>query len=294
MRILVLGSGGQLGKCLQKCFEGSSHDTTFCLRSDLDITDYETLGNKINAIKPEVVINASAYTAVDKAEEEFNLAETINHKAVANLALICADYKSLLIHISTDYVFDGKAEVPYTENCPTNPKSIYGKSKCRGETAIINSGCKYFIFRTSWLFCEFGNNFVQTMLALGETRKEISVVSDEIGCPTYCHDLAQSLFNILNHSQIEKVPSGIYHYSQGPICSWYEFAKEIFIQAKMNGLKVPKKLIPIKSQDYLSLAKRPKFSVLSTKKFKEIFKLEIPVWKDGVRKVVELYALKEN
>ena len=212
MKILVLGSKGQLGQCLNDQLATTEHYVVYTSREQIDIADFEVTRAQMLEISADIVINATAYTAVDKAEEERQSADRINHLAVANIASICNRLDCWLIHLSTDYVFDGKSEVTYKENNSTNPQGVYGDSKLKGEVAIEASGCKYLIIRTAWVYSEYGNNFLKTMLRLGADRDELSIVGDQIGCPTYAQDIAKSIVSILSCLDLKDSSSGIYHY----------------------------------------------------------------------------------
>ena len=238
MKILVLGSKGQLGKCLNDQLSNKDHEVIYSPREQLDIADFKVTNKKILKFSPEVVINATAYTAVDKAEENQETADLINHLAVKNIADICNKLECWLIHLSTDYVFDGCTKIPYKEDDETNPQSVYGVTKLRGDLAIQSSGCRYIIIRTSWVFSEYGNNFLKTMLRLGAERNELSVVGDQIGCPTYAQDIARSIVEIVPKLHSQK-GNGIYHYCGDQPCSWYEFANAIFYHAKACDLRTP-------------------------------------------------------
>ena len=197
MRVLVLGSKGQLGCCLHDQLIKTDYEVFYSSRTDFDMGDLSSLNDNILSIRPDVVINASAYTAVDKAESDQQLADLINHRAVAELAKTCKVLNAWLIHVSTDYVFDGAATGPYSEDDNTNPQSVYGESKLKGELSIARSGCNYIIIRTAWVFSEYGNNFLKTMLRLGAVREELRVVGDQVGCPTYAQDIAKAVVLIL-------------------------------------------------------------------------------------------------
>ena len=231
MKILVLGCSGQLGRCLNDQLGNSGYDVVFTSREQINIANFDKTKNKILNISPNIVINASAYTAVDRAEEEQEMAELLNHYAVANIAKICNLLNIWLIHISTDYVFDGYSKYPYKENDQTNPQSVYGNTKLKGELAIQSSGCKHIIIRTAWVFSGYGTNFLKTMLRLGAQRNELSIVSDQIGCPTYAQDIAKSIVKIIPQLESHK-DNGLYHYCGDKPCSWYEFATNNFLLRK--------------------------------------------------------------
>jgi dTDP-4-dehydrorhamnose reductase len=282
LKILVLGANGQLGQCLKDQFSSTDYQVIFTSKAEIDVSDYNATRKIITQIKPEIVINASAYTAVDNAEKDFTSANKINHLAVDNIAKSVAHINSLLIHVSTDYVFDGNETSPYKEDAATNPQGVYGQTKLLGELAIERSGCKYFIIRTAWIFSEYGHNFLKTMLDLGMERDQLNVVNDQIGCPTYAQDIARSIIYILTKERLEDYEYGIYHYSGNIECSWYEFARYIFLQAKKKNIKTPKKLNPIKTAEYPTMAYRPIYSVLDSGKIYSSFGIEPSEWKKGV------------
>ena len=275
--ILVTGSYGQLGSELKE-IAPNYQDYNFLFKDvkDLDITNHNAVAAFIKSNNINVIINCAAYTAVDKAEEQKDVANAINHLAVANFAQIAKDKNIKLIHISTDYVFDGTNHKPYVETDTPNPKSVYGQTKLNGELAMqqINPA-NSIIIRTSWVYSKFGNNFVKTMLRLAETRDEISVVADQVGTPTNAADLAEAILTILPKMINETVE--LFHYSNEGVCSWYDFAKAIF---EIQGLTL--KVNPIPSSQYPTPAERPFYSVLNKTKIKEVFKFEIPYWKDSI------------
>ena len=273
MRILVLGSKGQLGRCLSDQLTKTHYEVFHTAREEIDIVDFDQAKKKIIEIDPDVLINASAYTAVDKAEEETDKADLINNLAVKNIADICNHLDCWFIHISTDYVFDGNSRIPYIEKDKTNPQGVYGLTKLNGEIAIKSSGCKHIIIRTAWVFSEYGNNFLKTMLKLRENHNELNVVCDQIGCPTYAQDIAAAIVLII--PQLSSVnDSGIYHFCGSRSCSWFNFAKEIFdISDKLNA-RDPILLNPIKTKEYPTLALRPMFSVLDCTKINRKFNIK--------------------
>jgi len=286
MKILVLGCKGQLGRCLNDQLINTDHEVIYTSREKIDIADFEQTKNQILKISPDVVINATAYTAVDKAEEDQETADLINHLAVANLTTLCNQLGSWLIHVSTDYVFDGNSNVPYKEDDETNPQGAYGETKLNGELAIQSSGCKYIIIRTAWVFSEYGNNFLKTMLRLGAERDELSIVGDQIGCPTYAQDIAKSIVEIVPQLNSRK-DNDIYHYCGDQPCSWFEFAKEIFDYInKYNHISIPI-IKAVTTEEYPTLAERPKFSVLDNKKIQETFDIFSSDWKVGVESVLK-------
>ena len=287
MKILVLGSKGQLGQCLNDQLAITEHDVVYTSRGQIDITEFEVTKAQILEISPDIVINATAYTAVDRAEEEHEAADLINHRAVANIASICNQLDCWLIHVSTDYVFDGNSEVPYKEENPTNPQGVYGDSKLKGELAIEASGCKYLIIRTAWVYSEYGNNFLKTMLRLGADRDELSIVGDQIGCPTYAQDIAKTIVSICSLLDLKGSSSGICHYCGDEPCSWYEFARAIFLEAEVQGLKTPSHVKSITTADYPTPAIRPAYSVLDCTKIESWFGVTRSNWRDGIKIVID-------
>jgi dTDP-4-dehydrorhamnose reductase len=294
MKILVLGSKGQLGSCLSDQLIKTAYDVIYLSRADFDISNLDSLSKNISLLKPNILINASAYTDVDKAEEDNQAANLVNHLAVGELANICKDLNSWLIHISTDYVFDGSAVMPYSEGNETNPKSIYGESKLNGELAITASGCKYFIIRTAWVFSEYGNNFLKTMLTLGAKYKELRIVDDQIGCPTYAQDIAKAIVSMLPNIAFQTQVSGIFHYCGNQPCSWYDFASSIFLEAKARGYKVPTILKKVNSVEFKSIAPRPSYSVLDCSKIKAEFDINPSDWIDGISSSIEALNLNTS
>lgn len=277
MVVLVLGAGGQLGQALQ--FIAADYPEikfNFFSRSLLDITNKSDLENVFNALKPDFCVNASAYTAVDKSESEQVQAHLINVEGVKKIAETCGDYNTKLIHISTDFVFDGNKNMPYTEADETNPQGVYGKTKREGELEIIRILEKYFIIRTSWLYSQFNANFMKTMLRLAQDRDTISVVNDQIGTPTHAVDLATTIAKIILSSSTNY---GIYHFSNEGKASWYDFAKKIF---EVKNIKITLK--PISTLEFPTPAKRPKYSVLDKSKIKKEFTLLIDQWEDSLKK----------
>ena len=281
--ILVTGGNGQLGSELREIAPNyQDYNFLFTDVKDLDITNHTAVAAFIKSNNINVIINCAAYTAVDKAEQQKDVANAINHLAVANFAQISKDKNIKLIHISTDYVFDGTNHKPYVETDTPNPKSVYGKTKLDGEIALqkINPA-NAVIIRTSWVYSKFGNNFVKTMLRLAETRDEISVVADQVGTPTNAADLAKAILTIL--PQISNETVELFHYSNEGVCSWYDFAKAIF---DINELDI--KETPIESAQYPTPAERPFYSVLNKKKIKEKYKIKVPYWKDALIKCMEI------
>ncbi len=274
--ILVTGSSGQLGSEIA-VLSANYHDNFFFMdRESLDIFDKEAIEEVVNKEHIDTIINCAAYTAVDKAEEEADNADKINHQGVKNLAQIAKERAIKLIHISTDYVFDGKHYKPYEENDQTNPNGIYGKTKLDGEKAImIVSPKNTIMIRTSWVYSSYGNNFVKTMLKLGKTKEKLTVINDQVGTPTYARDLAQAILDIV--PQLNNDKPEIYHYSNEGVLSWYDFAKEIMKMAKLACA-----IEPIATKDYPTAATRPHFSLLNKAKIKKDFDVEVPFWKDSL------------
>ena len=287
MKILVLGSNGQLGCCLADQLSDTDYEVIYTSRSEIDMANLAETKVKITDLCPNIVINASAYTAVDKAEENQQEADKINHLAVASIAITCSEIGCWLIHISTDYVFDGAASHPYDENAKTNPQCVYGDSKLKGEVAIQSSGCKYLIVRTAWVYSEYGNNFLKTMLRLGADRDELSIVGDQIGCPTYAQDIAKAIVSILSSLHLKGPSSGIYHYCGDEFCSWYEFALAIFLEADIHGLKTPSAINSITTAEYPTTAIRPTYSVLDCTKVESVFDVTRSNWRAGIKTVID-------
>ena len=278
IKILVTGGNGQLAQCLKDVVKNDDElDVDFQDLPALDITNKQQLESYFLNNEFDYCINCAAYTAVDLAEEQSDLAYAVNGDGPKNLAEVCKKYQVKFLHISTDFVFDGKKQTPYIETDMPNPLGAYGASKWQGERYIQEVMQDYFIIRTSWLYSEYGNNFMKTMLRLSETRDEISVVSDQIGSPTYAVDLAEVLIKIILSSSTNY---GIYHYSNSGTISWYDFAVEIF---KLFGKKI--EVRPIKTKDYPTAAKRPKYSVLETTKIENNFNCTIKDWQGSLDKI---------
>lgn len=281
MVVLVTGANGQLGQSLQ--FIAGNYpeiDFVFYDSKMLDITQKERICHIFNKVKPDFCINTAAYTAVDKAESEPEKAFEINVIGARNLAEVCLDCKTKLIHVSTDFVFDGAKKTSYTEDDRTNPKSVYGQTKLDGEKAVQAILKDYFIIRTSWVYSQFANNFMKTMLRLGAERDQLSVVDDQIGTPTNAVDLAEALIKILKS---DKKAFGIYHFSNEGVTSWYDFAKKIF---EIN--KVTIDLQPIPTTQFPTPAERPKFSVLDKTKIKSVFGIAIKTWEESLNKTIKI------
>jgi dTDP-4-dehydrorhamnose reductase len=284
MVVLVTGSTGQLGQSLQFiASKYSSIDFAFCPSSELDITDLNSCRTVFSKYRPDYCINAAAYTAVDKAESEPEKAQLINAIGAKNLAEVCQEFNVVLLHISTDFVFDGQNKSPYTENDFPNPTGIYGKTKLDGEIAIQQTLKQYFIIRTSWVYSPFGNNFMKTMLRLASERDSLSVVNDQIGTPTNAVDLAEILIKIiLTDNQKPSTDNfGIYNFSNEGHCSWFDFAQKIF---EINQININLQSIPTSS--FPTPAQRPSYSVLDKTKIKKAFGIEIRNWEESLKTVI--------
>ena len=288
MRILVLGSNGQLGQCLNDQLSNKEYDVVYTTRDQIDITNFKGTRDKIVDISPDIIINSTAYTAVDSAENQQEVADVVNHLAVSNLANICSKLNCWLIHVSTDYVFDGSSKVPYREDDQTSPQGVYGKTKLKGELAIQSSGCRYLIFRTAWVFSEYGSNFLKTMLRLGNERDEINVVNDQIGSPTYAQDIAKTIVFAVCSLVTSELTSGLYHYCGDQSCSWYGFAKAIFKEAELLHINTPNVVHAIKTSAYPTPASRPAFSVLDCSRIKNVFGVIPSDWREGIREVLKV------
>jgi dTDP-4-dehydrorhamnose reductase len=292
MVVLVTGANGQLGQAIRFISEKYAEiEFKFCSSSDLDITSKENCHLVFTKFKPDYCINAAAYTAVDKAESEQEKAHLINVIGVKNLAEVCKEFSTTLLHVSTDFVFDGNrsvtssaVEMPYTEKDLPNPTGVYGQTKLDGEKAIQETFDNYFIIRTSWVYSQFGNNFMKTMLRLASERDSLSVVSDQIGTPTNAVDLAEVLLKIILTDNRQQITDnyGIYNFSNEGQCSWYDFAKKIF---EVNNISI--NLQPIPSSAYPTPAKRPAYSVLDKSKIKSVFEVEVKNWEESLRKTAQ-------
>jgi len=279
--ILITGAKGQLGSELQELFPLYPQYRFYATDVDtLDLCDKEAVGFFLNENHIDYIINCAAYTAVDKAEDDSALCYRINSDAVQNLAE-AATGKAKIIHISTDYVFDGTSNRPLRETDPTNPQSVYGKSKLEGEQILLKIVPDSIIIRTAWLYSSFGNNFVKTMIRLGKEKESINVVNDQIGTPTYAADLAKAIMQIIEENEKSKIfQSGIYHYSNEGVCTWYEFCLKIHELAGITTCKVH----PVSTAEYPTKAVRPQYSVLDKAKIKEKFHLTIPNWEESLKR----------
>ena len=285
MRILVTGKSGQLGRSLHKLVSEKKYDNEFIFvgREELDLSSESNIDHYFDSNNRfDIIVNCAAYTAVDRAEKEVKLANQVNHLAVKQLAQIAKSQDSRLIHISTDYVFDGESDKPYTETDETNPINIYGKTKLAGEQVLQKAmPTNAIIIRTSWIYSEYGNNFVKTMLRLGRERDELNVVNDQIGSPTYAGDLAEVILIIDNKDyQDQGQSTEIYHYSNDGEISWYDFTKEIF---RMTGIEC--KVNPITTDQYPMPANRPRNSLIDSNKIMQLFDTNIPFWKDSLKRI---------
>jgi dTDP-4-dehydrorhamnose reductase len=291
--ILVTGSSGQLGRSLYS-IANHYHDYafTFAHRAELDLSDSNSINNFFKQHQFDLIINCAAHTAVDKAESEPELADKINHLAVKRLADIAKQQNAKLIHISTDYVFNGTQYRPYIETDDVAPQSVYGETKLKGEqTLLATMASNALIIRTSWVYAEFGNNFVKTMLRLGKERDALNVIFDQVGTPTYAHDLADSIMAIVNTDTFKQAEfaSELYHYSNEGVCSWYDFAKAIFELSNIDC-----DVSPIETKDYPTPATRPHYSLLNKAKIKQGFNLSIPYWKDSLQHCLNTLAQQEH
>lgn len=275
MNILVTGAAGQLGRAMVKAAQGSDNKYIFCDRQNLDISNETAVESFVQTQNIDVIVNCASYTAVDKAEDEQETAELINTRAVAAMAEIARKHDAVLIHISTDYVFDGKACVAYTEEAPTAPLNVYGRTKADAERAVLESGCRHIILRTSWLYGVEGDNFVKRIIEKSAENPVLKVISDQIGTPTFVEDLAGLISLIIEENMLDR--TGIYNYSNEGVCSWYDFAHEICFQAGYTCY-----VRPCHTCDYPRTAPRPHFSVLDKTRVKETFGIDIPHWKDSL------------
>lgn len=288
MNILVTGANGQLGNCIRKASCGSIDNYIFTDVADLDITDALAVSKIVHDRGVKLIINCAAYTNVDKAEEDVDVAELLNATAVRNLADAIKTNDGTLIHVSTDYVFGGnEGNTPRCESEHENPTGVYGLTKLHGEHEVEESGVNALIFRTAWLYSEYGRNFVKTMLDLTSSKPELKVVFDQVGTPTYAQDLADAIFYIVENRMFDN-NGGVYHYSNEGVCSWYDFTKMIAEIAGHGGCEVK----PCHSNEFPSKVVRPSYSVLDKTKIKQTFGIEIPYWVDSLKKCIN--NLKHN
>ena len=277
MNILVTGANGQLGSEMRRLGAVSPNNYIFTDVAELDITDASAVLATVKENAVEIIVNCAAYTNVDKAESDETTAELINSTAVRNLAVAMKEVSGTLFHVSTDYVFGLDGNTPRTEDMPVNPLGVYGRTKLNGELAISESGCKALIFRTAWLYSEFGNNFLKTMMRLTAEREQLNVVFDQVGTPTYAGDLALAIFSIIEAGVYEG-NEGIYHFSDEGVCSWYDFAVEIAAAAGNTNCRIS----PCHSSEFPSPVTRPPYSVLDKTKIKNTFGIDIPHWRESM------------
>ena len=282
--ILITGANGQLGNEM-RVVSAEQEQLTYHFTdvAELDICDIEAIERYVVDHAIDCIVNCAAYTNVNKAEEDTELCDKLNHLAPANLARVAAKHQIGLIHVSTDYVFNGEHYVPYKEDEPTCPNSVYGATKLAGEQAILSIHPEAVVIRTAWLYSTFGNNFVKTMLRLGSEREELGVVFDQIGTPTYARDLARTI----QHIMVKGIVPGIYHYSNEGVCSWYDFTKMIFA---LGGITTCQ-LKPLHTDEYPTPAARPHYSVLDKTKIKQTYGIEVPYWEDSLRECIQKIEL---
>ncbi|MBN2597980.1 MAG: dTDP-4-dehydrorhamnose reductase [Marinifilaceae bacterium] len=291
MRILVCGANGQLGSEINELSSSFSNlEFVFSDLPELDICNREMLARFVRENQIKGIINCAAYTAVDKAEEDSKTAELVNASAVANLVAVAEAQNLKLIHISTDYVFDGTAHFPYSEDCEVSPIGVYGATKRKGEEFVINSSSESIVIRTSWLYSSFGNNFVKTMMRLGQERDELGVIYDQVGTPTYARDLANLCLEIFSKEEKMDQQGKVYHFSNEGVASWFDFAKAIMEMGKVDCI-----VKPIETKDYPTPAQRPHYSVMNKAKIKADFGIEVPYWRDSLKECIQrLKELKEQ
>ena len=287
MNILVTGCNGQLGNVIRDRQPLYPHVQWYNTDvAELDITDRDAVDRFVTENHIDGIINCAAYTAVDRAEDDVEKATLLNVTGPANLAAAIEQTEGWLIHISTDYVFDGNHCTPYTEDEPTNPMSVYGKTKQEAEVAVMQLCRQTMVIRTAWLYSEYGNNFVKTMIRLGREREQLKVVYDQIGTPTYAGDLADAILTIVNKG----INPGLYHFTNEGVISWYDFTKAIHELAGITTCEV----LPIRSEEYPTKAHRPSFSVLDKQKIKATYGISIPYWRDSLQHCIHLLNEKES
>lgn len=284
LRLLVFGKTGQVARALA---ERPDISARFLDRAEADLSRPETLGALIENAPCDAVVNAAAYTAVDRAESEPDLARAINALAPGEMAMACAARGLPFVHISTDYVFDGTKNGPYVETDPVNPLGVYGRTKEEGERAVLDTKANTAILRTSWVFSPWGNNFVKTMLRLGAEREELKIVADQTGAPTSAPDIAEGIVTVARGLATGQGRAGIYHMSAGGETTWHGFARAIFVHALQHGLKTPARVLPIPSFEYPTPAKRPMNSRLNCGKIEREFGVALPGWEDGLARVMD-------
>lgn len=281
MKVLITGANGQLGNEMRVVAKQYTEvDFVFTDVEELNICNADEVDSFVKNLRPDYIVNCAAYTAVDKAETDIDLCRAINCDAVKNLGIAAQKYQAKIIHVSTDYVFDGTSNIPYTETMPTNPQTIYGKTKLEGEKALLSVCNASFIIRTSWLYSSFGNNFVKTMIRLGNERDSLNVVFDQVGTPTYAADLANAIWKIITS---KKTDYGVYHFSNEGVCSWYDFTTAIFRLTNTNC-----QVFPIESSEYPTKTPRPFYSVLNKRKIKSTFAVSIPHWEVSLQKCLQI------
>ncbi len=281
MNVLITGANGQLGNEMRRlASQYASYTYYFTDVQELDICDREAVMQYVSGHHIGLIVNCAAYTAVDRAEEDQEMCDRINHLAAGYLAEAAESVGASLIHVSTDYVFDGTAHIPYTEDCPPCPASVYGVTKLAGEQAITRNCKQAAIIRTSWLYSTFGNNFVKTMIRLGRERETLGVIFDQVGTPTCAADLAKVIYTMIEKGVI----AGIYHFSNEGVCSWYDFTKAIHRLAGITTCKVS----PLHTADYPTLAARPHYSVLDKSLIKKTYQIEIPYWEDSLEDCIRI------
>lgn len=281
-KILVTGGRGQLASALAHHPLASQFTLMFCDKDELDITQSASINKAISKFLPDIIINTAAYTAVDQAEEEASIADRVNHIGAGQLAIACEKNQIKLIHLSTDYIFDGSKDGKYLEDDEARPVNIYGKSKWDGERAIRNACKNHIILRVSGVFSEYGNNFLRTMLKLARERSSLRVVSDQITCPTYAGDIASALFIICNQPSFQ----GTLHYSSMESVSWYDFAQAIIDEARLHEKLAADEIKPVTSAEYPTAARRPRSSVLDCHKISEVYRIDQPSWREAVARIV--------
>ena len=277
MNILVTGANGQLGNEMRRLGAVSPNNYIFTDVAELDITNADAVMSAVKLHSIGAIVNCAAYTNVDKAESDEATAELINATAVANLAAAMKEVDGTLFHVSTDYVFGSEGNTPRTEDMPLNPLGVYGRTKLHGEQAIAESGCKALVFRTAWLYSEFGNNFLKTMMRLTAEKEQLNVVFDQVGTPTYAGDLALAIFSIIE-AGVYSGNEGVYHFSNEGVCSWYDFAVEIAAAAGNTNCRIN----PCHSSEFPSPVTRPPYSVLDKTKIKSVFDIDIPHWRESM------------
>lgn len=293
MNILITGANGQVGSELRALANKYNFFTfDFIRREELDITDETAVMNYFNKKKFDYCINCAAYTAVDKAEEQIDIAMQVNTVGAKNLALACARHNARLLQLSTDYVYHNDQNTPFIETDGTNPQGVYAESKLAGDRTVLNIDANNIVIRTSWVYSSYGHNFVKTMLRLGKDRDQITVIFDQIGTPTYAHDLAKAMLEMIRkieHKEVDKTNTGgVYHYSNEGVTSWFDFATAIFRIENINCL-----VLPIETKDYPTAAKRPHFSLLNKSKIKKVFDLKIPHWEVSLQNCLQELTGKE-